>query len=154
MIQSIELGGKGGESMLFLEGEFFFEFLQLTSCSAALGLLLLCWGRESTWSAPQNFTGKISMEVAGWFNFILRPLSLQILVVLSESFLAFFNEIFFFPFPQLVFSFNDKLFGLLVKDMEAMDPSILKGESGTGKKQKVSSQELQPTPWGVQGCKS
>uniref|UniRef100_A0A8C5NM38 Vesicle-fusing ATPase n=1 Tax=Junco hyemalis TaxID=40217 RepID=A0A8C5NM38_JUNHY len=56
--------------------------------------------------------------------------------VLPESFSAFFNEI-CFPFPQLVFSFNDKLFGLLVKDMEAMDPSILKGESGTSKKQKI-----------------
>ncbi|OPJ66363.1 hypothetical protein AV530_014192 [Patagioenas fasciata monilis] len=38
---------------------------------------------------------------------------------------------------KLVFSFNDKLFGLLVKDMEAMDPSILKGESGASKKQKI-----------------
>jgi len=41
-----------------------------------------------------------------------------------------------------VFSFNDKLFGLLVKDMEAMDPSILKGESGASKKQKVGSQDF------------
>ncbi|NXD45592.1 NSF ATPase, partial [Copsychus sechellarum] len=65
-----------------------------------------------------------------------EPFSLQILLVLSESFLGFFNEN-CFAFPQLVFSFNDKLFGLLVKDMEAMDPSILKGESGTSKKQKI-----------------
>lgn len=49
---------------------------------------------------------------------------------------------FCFLFPQLVFSFNDKLFGMVVKDMEAMDPSILKGESGASKKQKVSLQEF------------
>lgn len=36
---------------------------------------------------------------------------------------------------QLVFSFCDKLFSLLVKDIEAMDASILKGEPATGKKQ-------------------
>ena len=47
--------------------------------------------------------------------------------------------IFFSPVfsTQLVFSFNEKLFGLLVKDIEAMDPSILKGEPATGKRQKV-----------------
>ncbi len=38
---------------------------------------------------------------------------------------------------QLVFSFCDKLFGLMVKDIEAMDASILKGEPASGKKQKV-----------------
>lgn len=36
-----------------------------------------------------------------------------------------------------MFSFCDKLFGLMVKDIEAMDASILKGETATGKKQKV-----------------
>lgn len=36
---------------------------------------------------------------------------------------------------QLVFSFCDKLFGLVVKDIEAMDASILKGEPASGKKQ-------------------
>lgn len=36
-----------------------------------------------------------------------------------------------------MFSFNEKLFGLVVKDIEAMDPSILKGEAASGKKQKV-----------------
>lgn len=45
-----------------------------------------------------------------------------------------------------MFSFNDKLFGLLVKDMEAMDPSILKGETGASKKQKVGSQEFMAFP--------
>lgn len=40
-----------------------------------------------------------------------------------------------------MFNFNDKLFGLVVKDMEGMDPSILKGESGASKKQKVGTQD-------------
>lgn len=43
----------------------------------------------------------------------------------------------FFSLSQLVFSFCDKLFGLMVKDIEAMDASILKGEPASGKKQKV-----------------
>lgn len=38
---------------------------------------------------------------------------------------------------QLAFSFSDKLFSLLIKDIEAMDPSILKGEQRSGKKPKV-----------------
>lgn len=38
-----------------------------------------------------------------------------------------------------MFSFSDKLFGLVIKDIEAMDPSILKGEQGSGKKDKVAS---------------
>ena len=38
---------------------------------------------------------------------------------------------------QMVFSFCDKLFGLVIKDIEAMDASILKGEPASGKKQKV-----------------
>ncbi|XP_063338672.1 vesicle-fusing ATPase-like isoform X1 [Pelmatolapia mariae] len=38
---------------------------------------------------------------------------------------------------QLVLSFCEKLFILVVKDMEAMDPSILRGGHGSGKKQKI-----------------
>lgn len=41
-------------------------------------------------------------------------------------------------FLQLAFSFSDKLFALLVKDMEAMDPSILRGEKPSSKKHKVT----------------
>lgn len=47
-----------------------------------------------------------------------------------------------FSLPQLVFSFCDKLFGLMVKDIEAMDASILKGEPASGKKQKVPNHML------------
>jgi len=38
---------------------------------------------------------------------------------------------------QFAFSFCDRLFGLVIKDIEAMDPSILRGEQSSSKKQKV-----------------
>ncbi|KAK9396834.1 vesicle-fusing ATPase [Crotalus adamanteus] len=56
---------------------------------------------------------------------------------MAAEFIQQFNNQAFTVGQQLVFSFNDKLFGLLVKDIEAMDPSILKGDSATGKKQKI-----------------
>ncbi|XP_037742649.1 vesicle-fusing ATPase isoform X3 [Chelonia mydas] len=56
---------------------------------------------------------------------------------MAAEFIQQFNSLAFSVGQQLVFSFNDKLFGLLVKDIEAMDPSILKGEPGTSKKQKI-----------------
>lgn len=42
---------------------------------------------------------------------------------------------------QLGFSFCDKLFGLLIKNIEAMDPSILKGEQPTSKARPKVSEE-------------
>ncbi|XP_074797081.1 vesicle-fusing ATPase isoform X2 [Natator depressus] len=56
---------------------------------------------------------------------------------MAAEFIQQFNSLAFSVGQQLVFSFNDKLFGLLVKDIEAMDPSILKGDPGTSKKQKI-----------------
>ncbi|XP_071459025.1 vesicle-fusing ATPase isoform X2 [Marmota flaviventris] len=56
---------------------------------------------------------------------------------MAAEFIQQFNNQAFSVGQQLVFSFNEKLFGLLVKDIEAMDPSILKGEPATGKKQKI-----------------
>ncbi|XP_077020168.1 vesicle-fusing ATPase isoform X2 [Tamandua tetradactyla] len=56
---------------------------------------------------------------------------------MAAEFIQQFNNQAFSVGQQLVFSFNDKLFGLLVKDIEAMDPSILKGEPATGKRQKI-----------------
>uniref|UniRef100_A0A673KHT0 Vesicle-fusing ATPase n=1 Tax=Sinocyclocheilus rhinocerous TaxID=307959 RepID=A0A673KHT0_9TELE len=38
---------------------------------------------------------------------------------------------------QFVFSCFDKLFALVIKDIEAMDPSILRGEQSSSKKQKI-----------------
>lgn len=48
-----------------------------------------------------------------------------------------FNNQAFSVGQQLVLSFCEKLFILVVKDMEAMDPSILRGGHGSGKKQKI-----------------
>lgn len=56
---------------------------------------------------------------------------------MAAEFIQQFNSQAFSIGQQLVFSFNDKLFGLIVKDIEAMDPSILKGEPATGKRQKI-----------------
>lgn len=55
--------------------------------------------------------------------------------MMAPEFLEKFNNQAFSVGQQLVFSFCDKLFSLLVKYMEAMDPSILMG--GNGKKQKI-----------------
>uniref|UniRef100_UPI00398F8A78 vesicle-fusing ATPase isoform X2 n=1 Tax=Pristiophorus japonicus TaxID=55135 RepID=UPI00398F8A78 len=56
---------------------------------------------------------------------------------MAAEFLQQFNSQAFSVGQQLVYSFNDKLFGLSVKAIEAMDPSILKGEPATGKQQKI-----------------
>lgn len=56
---------------------------------------------------------------------------------MAKEFIQHFNSQSFSVGQQLVFSFCDKLFGLLVKDIEAMDPSILRGESPSGKKHKI-----------------
>lgn len=56
---------------------------------------------------------------------------------MAAEFIQQFNNQAFSVGQQLVFTFNEKLFGLLVKDIEAMDPSILRGEAATGKRQKI-----------------
>ncbi|XP_075032988.1 vesicle-fusing ATPase [Mixophyes fleayi] len=56
---------------------------------------------------------------------------------MAGEFIQQFNNQAFSVGQQLVFNFNDKLFGLVVKDIEAMDPSILKGEQSPGKRQKI-----------------
>uniref|UniRef100_A0AAY4DR37 Vesicle-fusing ATPase n=1 Tax=Denticeps clupeoides TaxID=299321 RepID=A0AAY4DR37_9TELE len=56
---------------------------------------------------------------------------------MASEFIQQFNNQGFSVTQQLVFSFCDKLFGLVIKDIEAMDPSILKGETATGKKTKI-----------------
>ncbi|XP_015256397.1 PREDICTED: vesicle-fusing ATPase isoform X1 [Cyprinodon variegatus] len=53
---------------------------------------------------------------------------------MAAEFIQQFNNQAFSVTQQLVFSFCDKLFGLMVKDIEAMDASILKGEPAVGKK--------------------
>ncbi|KAJ8365109.1 hypothetical protein SKAU_G00139400 [Synaphobranchus kaupii] len=56
---------------------------------------------------------------------------------MANEFIQHFNCQSFTVGQQLVFSFCDKLFSLLIKDIEAMDPSILKGEPASGKKHKI-----------------
>ncbi|CAL8271585.1 unnamed protein product [Lota lota] len=56
---------------------------------------------------------------------------------MAAEFIQQFNNQGFSVTQQLVFSFCDKLFGLVIKDIEAMDSSILKGEMPSGKKQKI-----------------
>ncbi|KAK2893296.1 vesicle-fusing ATPase isoform X2 [Channa argus] len=53
---------------------------------------------------------------------------------MAAEFIQQFNNQAFSVKQQLVFSFCDKLFGLVVKDIEAMDASLLKDEPATGKK--------------------
>ncbi|XP_059893439.1 vesicle-fusing ATPase-like [Gadus macrocephalus] len=57
---------------------------------------------------------------------------------MAAEFLQSFSNQAFSAGQQLAFSFSDKLFALVVKNMEAMDPSILKGEGNSGKKQKIN----------------
>lgn len=47
----------------------------------------------------------------------------------------------------MVFKFGDKAFDVLVKDMEGMDPSILKGDQSSVKKAKVFFFFLMPLQW-------
>nr|XP_043869745.1 vesicle-fusing ATPase-like isoform X2 [Solea senegalensis] len=53
---------------------------------------------------------------------------------MAMEFVQHFNNQAFSVGQQLVFSVFDKLFGLVVKDIEVMDPSILRGENAPGKK--------------------
>ncbi|XP_056609984.1 vesicle-fusing ATPase [Triplophysa dalaica] len=56
---------------------------------------------------------------------------------MATEFIQHFNNQSFSVGQQLVFSFCEKLFGVVIKDIEAMDPSILRGEPASGKKQKI-----------------
>ncbi|XP_073438447.1 vesicle-fusing ATPase isoform X4 [Dendrobates tinctorius] len=58
---------------------------------------------------------------------------------MAGEYIQQFNNQAFSVGQQLVFTFNEKLFGLVVKDIEAMDPSILKGEQSSGKRQKIEA---------------
>ncbi|XP_078135201.1 vesicle-fusing ATPase-like [Sander vitreus] len=57
--------------------------------------------------------------------------------LMASEFIQHFNNQSFSVNQQLVFSCCDKLFALVIKDIEAMDPSILKGEDASGKKPKI-----------------
>ncbi|XP_032357398.1 vesicle-fusing ATPase isoform X3 [Etheostoma spectabile] len=57
--------------------------------------------------------------------------------LMANKFIQYFNNQSFSVNQQLVFSCCDKLFSLVIKDIEAMDPSILKGDHASGKKPKI-----------------
>ncbi|XP_034716694.1 vesicle-fusing ATPase-like [Etheostoma cragini] len=57
--------------------------------------------------------------------------------LMANKFIQYFNNQSFSVNQQLVFSCCDKLFALVIKDIEAMDPSILKGDHASGKKPKI-----------------
>ncbi|CAL1600014.1 unnamed protein product [Knipowitschia caucasica] len=63
---------------------------------------------------------------------------------MNSEFVQHFNNQAFSVGQQLVLSFSDKLFSIVVKDMEAMDPSILKGNKAPGNKQKIELGLLLP----------
>ncbi|XP_077594685.1 vesicle-fusing ATPase-like [Stigmatopora nigra] len=57
--------------------------------------------------------------------------------VMATDFIQQFNQQAFTIGQQMVFKFGDKPFEVLVKEMECMDPSILKGNQGSNNKTKV-----------------
>ncbi|RXN05693.1 vesicle-fusing ATPase-like protein [Labeo rohita] len=56
---------------------------------------------------------------------------------MAIEFIQFFTAQAFSKGQQFAFSYCDKLFALVIKDIEAMDPSILRGEHSSSKKQKI-----------------
>uniref|UniRef100_A0A8C2G4W7 Vesicle-fusing ATPase n=1 Tax=Cyprinus carpio TaxID=7962 RepID=A0A8C2G4W7_CYPCA len=56
---------------------------------------------------------------------------------MAIEFIQFFTAQAFSVGQQFVLSCFDKLFALVIKDIEAMDPSILRGEQSSSKKQKI-----------------
>ncbi|XP_061561861.1 vesicle-fusing ATPase-like [Phycodurus eques] len=57
--------------------------------------------------------------------------------VMANDFIQQFNHQAFTTGQQMVFKFGDKPFDVLVKDMEGMDPSILKGDQSSAKRTKT-----------------
>ncbi|XP_029978120.1 vesicle-fusing ATPase [Sphaeramia orbicularis] len=58
---------------------------------------------------------------------------------MARLFVQHFNNQAFSLQQQVLFSFCDKLFGLVIKDIEAMDPSILKGDHVPGRNRRLRS---------------
>lgn len=79
-----------GEGKLFLEGEFFFEFFQLTSCSATFALLLLSMGHEKDmFSTPALYRVETTWDLLGGKLSLQAPFSsnLSSLIKILFSFL-------------------------------------------------------------------
>lgn len=124
-----------------------YNFDKSKQCIGAMTIEIDFLQKKSTDSSPYD-SDKMAAEFIQQFNnqafsvtqqvFIFRHahidkwLFARLILLVTDRIVLFL-----FPFSQLVFSFCDKLFGLMVKDIEAMDASILKGEQASGKKQKV-----------------
>lgn len=130
-----------------------YNFDKSKQCIGAMTIEIDFLQKKSTDSSPYD-SDKMAAEFIQQFNnqafsvtqqvFIFRISSLtlcthwQMALCLAHFTLQWLDlSVPFSPLSQLVFSFCDKLFGLMVKDIEAMDASILKGEQASGKKQKV-----------------
>lgn len=129
-----------------------YNFDKSKQCIGAMTIEIDFLQKKSTDSSPYD-SDKMAAEFIQQFNnqafsvtqqvFIFRISPLRHAHIdkwLFAWLILLFSDwiiLFLFPLSQLVFSFCDKLFGLMVKDIEAMDASILKGEQASGKKQKV-----------------
>ncbi|PWA30355.1 hypothetical protein CCH79_00015689 [Gambusia affinis] len=99
-----------------------YNFDKSKQCIGAMTIEIDFLQKKSTDSSPYD-----SDKMAGEF---IQQFNNQAFSVTQQIMLLIFGVHTF----QLVFSFCDKLFGLVVKDIEAMDTSILKGEPASGKK--------------------
>ncbi|KAG7227748.1 hypothetical protein INR49_029513 [Caranx melampygus] len=62
---------------------------------------------------------------------------------MATEFIQHFNNQAFTVGQQLVLSFSEKLFSVVVKDIEGMDPSILRGENTEQKKKNNKKQKIE-----------
>lgn len=128
-----------------------YNFDKSKQCIGAMTIEIDFLQKKSTDSSPYD-SDKMAAEFIQQFNNQAFSVTQQVFSSMPQSVrlthtsifrgitFDFWCTIICFPVFQLVFSFCDKLFGLVVKDIEAMDASILKGEPASGKKpQKVLS---------------
>lgn len=136
---------------LFVQSVANYNFDKSKQCIGAMTIEIDFLQKKSTDSSPYD-SDKMAAEFIQQFNNQAFSVTQQVFSSMPQSVRLTHTSIFrgitfdflctiicFLVF-QLVFSFCDKLFGLVVKDIEAMDASILKGEPASGKKpQKVLS---------------
>lgn len=123
-----------------------YNFDKSKQCIGAMTIEIDFLQKKSTDSSPYD-SDKMAAEFIQQFNNQAFSVTQQVCTLRIRLPLFFALPLLFWSascfsllFFQLVFSFCDKLFGLMVKDIEAMDASILKGEPASGKKQKVLRQ--------------
>lgn len=126
---------------LFVQSVSNYNFDKTKQCIGAMTIEIDFLQKKSTDSSPYD-SDKMAAEFIQQFNNQAFSVTQQVFISMPQSVrlshISIFRGITFdfcFSVFQLVFSFCDKLFGLVVKDIEAMDASILKGEPASGKKQ-------------------